>query len=75
MIKRLIFGVFFLLFLLACALTDQLPVADAEPTALLPTRTPLPTFTPTAEAQVVVSVLPTPTATLPPPPTNTPVPP
>lgn len=61
---------------LACSLTERLPGLSQEESTAIPTRTPLPTFTATAAAQVVVSIPPTPTETpIPPSPTFTPVPP
>lgn len=55
---------------------SRLPFTESENAAVPPTRTPLPTFTVTAESQRVVVIPPTPTDTPPPlPPTETPVPP
>ncbi|MCB0191021.1 MAG: hypothetical protein KDJ65_03685 [Anaerolineae bacterium] len=74
----LLAGVGLLVFGMGCSLLSRLP-GDSE-TAIEPTRTPLPTFTPTAAAQLPASVLPTPTAievdtpTPEPPPTEPPAP-
>ena len=67
-----IFNIFFILMSLACsALPFQSPPEEAN---LPPTRTPLPTFTPTVPIETSLSILPTSTNTLlPPPPTDTPV--
>lgn len=69
-----IFGTFFVLITLACSL---LPFGSGptEEASQRPTRTPLPTFTPTSVAQSLISISPMPTNTpLPPPPTDTPIP-
>ena len=66
-----IFNIFLILTTLACS---ALPFQSApEEAKLPPTRTPLPTFTPTVPIETSLSILPTPTNTpLPPPPTDTP---
>lgn len=55
---------------LACSLLPPLPFQQEA--NVPPTRTPLPTFTPTSAAQVPLSILPTPTDTPVPPPTDPP---
>ena len=67
-----IFNIFLILTTLACsALPFRSPPEESN---LPPTRTPLPTFTPTVPIETSLSILPTPTNTpLPPPPTDTPV--
>lgn len=68
-----IFNIIFILVTLACA---SLPFQSASKESnLAPTRTPLPTFTPTVYTEIPLSILPTPTIPAPPPPTDTPVPP
>lgn len=65
-----IFNIIFILVTLACA---SLPFQSASKEAKFPpTRTPLPTFTPTVYVEVPLSLLPTPTSL---PATDTPVPP
>ncbi|MCB0213422.1 MAG: hypothetical protein KDJ52_29025 [Anaerolineae bacterium] len=74
----LLAGAGLLIFGMGCSLLSRLPVGSAS--NIEPTRTPLPTFTPTAVAQLPVSILPTPTAipvdtpTPEPPPTEPPTP-
>lgn len=70
---RIIFGTFLVSITLACSF---LPFRSApeEQANLPPTRTPLPTFTPTSAVQAVISIPPTPTSMPVPPPTDTPLP-
>lgn len=65
-----------MLTMLACSLLPLPPVLRSQEQAqTLPTRTPLPTFTPTAPFSVNISIPPTPTETpIPPPATDTPTP-
>jgi len=66
---------FLLLVSLACS---SLPfrASSKDESSLPPTRTPLPTFTPTIQAEIAISIPPTPTNTpVPPSPTDTLVPP
>lgn len=63
----------FILMTLACSILSRLPFEQT--TTLPPTRTPLPTFTPTLPVpQAAISILPTPTQTPVPPPTEPPTP-
>lgn len=66
-------NIIFILITLACS---SLPFRSSSAGSNLPpTRTPLPTFTPTVQTEIPLSILPTPTFTpLSPPPTDTPVP-
>jgi hypothetical protein len=66
-------NVIFILITLACS---ALPFrSSSEQANIPPTRTPLPTFTPTVLSEAPLSIPPTPTNLPPPPPTDTPVPP
>lgn len=74
-LKLPILIVFSILTTLACGGLPFRQAASSTETGLRPTRTPLPTFTPTVAVEQPLSVLAVPTATPVPPPTNTPVPP
>jgi hypothetical protein len=68
-----IIHIIFIFVTLACA---SLPFQSAsKESKLSPTRTPLPTFTPTVYTEIPLSIVPTPTIPPPPPPTDTPIPP
>lgn len=61
--KRYVVTAILLLLTLACSLQDRLTLSGTDSPELPPTRTPLPTFTATVEAQVIISAPPTPTET------------
>lgn len=77
MLKQTLF-VCLILLILGCSLIEQVIPPSSEDIAMEPTRTPFPTFTPTAEITIVIPPTPiptnTPTETPPPPPTATPAP-
>ncbi len=74
-LQHYLVGLLMVFLSLACSLQGSLLSSGEGEAALAPTRTPFPTFTPTAETQVVVSIPPTPTETPVLPPTDTPAPP
>ena len=69
---RCLVSAFFILSLLGCSLLSRLPFRE-DASSFNPTRTPFPTFTPTAPLPPLISVLPTPTEATQP--TPTPIPP